>query len=161
MFSKVHTLAAVVIGFASLGITTSAKAQYPPMDMSGIVAMNQDFDRRFYAALPGLCMQTAIACRGQQLPFNAMTISQSNNELSAQYARNNANWANNSNIQMNAVGNWTNGAIRGVAPFSNGGGQAYMMPYANPSYYMQNGYMYNGYMPGGNNFYPSNYGYGR
>jgi hypothetical protein len=156
MFLSIRkSLVALTIAAASLTVS-HAKAQYAPGDMSAIVQANMAFDQQFYAALPGLCWQAAIATRGQQLPFNAMTISRSVTELSNQYAANNANWYQNSNAQMNAVSNWSMGAIQGNWTYcSPSGGPSYVLPYTQNSYYQYNGYMYPGYMPGAMNYYPN------
>jgi hypothetical protein len=161
MFNGIKTtLAAMVIGVVSFTAGT-AKAQMMPLDgggagpgdWSGIYAANMQFDQNFYAALPGLCMAAAHANHGQPLPFNAMTISASNNALSNQYAANNAAWSTNSNIQTNAVNNYSMGAIQGNWTYGNGAGSNVVLPYTGGAYNMNNGYMYSGYMPGGNNFY--------
>jgi hypothetical protein len=153
------TLAAMTFAVISFTAMTT-RAQYfdnsAPDDWSGIYAANMQFDHQFNAALPGLCWQAAIATRGQQLPFNAMTISRSNNELSQRYASSNAAWANNSSSQMNAASNYSMGAIQGNWTYANpNGGQGYVLPYTQNSYTMQNGYIDGGYTQGGTNFYPT------
>ena len=161
MFRSIRTLAAVVFGFAAVAFTGhSAKAQMMPMDGSGgwqdIAAANANFDRNFDIMARQASVAIARNMRpGEQLPFNAMTISHSISGGMRQFESNCAGWNANSNAQMNAVGNWTMGAIQGNGTYSNGSGPSYVMPYTYGAYNMQNGYMYGGYAPGGNNYYPT------
>ena len=161
MFRIKYTCAALVATLLALVVSSEARAQYnqpytPFQGFGDMVQMNLNFDRNFEQYNRAGSMWVAQQTRGQQLPFNAMTIHQSNNAANQAFSGYMNSLQQNSNRQMNAVENWTNQALRGYSPYVNSNGQGYMLPYGPNAYHQtQGGYIRPGtnYNYQGSNFY--------
>lgn len=134
MFKK--SLLALFAGLVVLGNVNVAKAQN--LDLSHMVQANQAFDQQFNQWAWQRSLEVARWHRetGTPLPFNAMTLNQSNRELQKTYDSYNRQWHVNSNSTSQAIGNWTNGAIRGVGPYQAPNGATYNLPWTHNQYHI-------------------------
>ena len=151
------TVAAILMG---MGAVSSATAQeFPGFGVAQIGAANAEFDRQFDQWNRYMSWQVALATPNDQpLPFNAMTIAQSNREAQDVMIGYIHNTQINSNRALGAVERWDVGAVQGNWYYQPQYGGSYdpnfVLPYGPGSYYEQNGYIYQGNQPGGNNLYP-------
>jgi hypothetical protein len=143
MNRKLARLALIAIGLAAA--PRIAKAQYnmaPPMDMSHIINANIAFDRWFDQYAWQKSVELARQMKpGEQLPFNAMTISKSLTEGNQAFGRYMQSVQAGSASRSRMADNYSNYAIRGLAPYGNPGGPTYNLPYTHNAYTITpNGY---------------------
>ncbi|MBI1833189.1 MAG: hypothetical protein HYR84_17245, partial [Planctomycetes bacterium] len=94
---------------------------------------------------------------GQPNPFNAMTLNKANLENQKAFESYLRHSQINSNRTSAAIGNWTNGAIRGVGPYQNPtNGQTYLLPWTHNVYHIN---QYGQYVPGYSPYYYNVYPY--
>lgn len=133
--------------------------EFPGLGVGNMWANELAFQNQFYNwAAAGSWELAKQIPNNEPLPFNAMTIFNSNNAANQAFQGFANNWHTNSANTMGAIERWNLGAIQGVAPYQNPyGGTTYNLPYGPEGYEMTApGYMYQGvnpYNPTGN-YYP-------
>ena len=134
MFKKAFLL--VIASVFVLGNVSVARAQN--LDLSHIVAANLAFDQQFNQLAWKLSLEAARWHRetGTPIPFNAMTLNQSNRELQKTYDSYNRQAQINSNRTSQAISNWTNGAIRGNGLYQAPNGATYNLPWTHNQYHI-------------------------
>lgn len=157
MFKK--SLSLLIAGIVVLASAGAANAQN--LDMSRMVQNELNFSNQFNQWAWKGSLETARYLRmtGQPNPFNATTLNQANRDLQRTYDAYNRAAQNNSNRTSNAIGNWTNGALRGNGPYYNPNtGANVNLPWTHNTYHInQYGQAVPGYSPYRTNIYP-NYG---
>ncbi|MBI2803827.1 MAG: hypothetical protein HYX68_02455 [Planctomycetes bacterium] len=154
MFKKYFPalIASVVI------LASAAGAQAQHLDMSQMVQNELNFQKRFYNWAWQGSVQAARWHRenGVPIPFNAATIYQSNLEGQRAFNGYIRQSQINSERTSQAIGNWTNGAIRGMGPYYNpSNGAVYNLPWTHNQYHMNRyGQFAPGYNPHRDNVFP-------
>lgn len=155
-------LASIALAFACiLGIGQSARAQFdipltPFQGFGDMVQQNLNFEAQFYPWAWQQSQIVAIQTRGQQIPFDAMTIHRANVRGSEAFGGYIQGLQQSSQRTSDALDNYGRQAIRGYSPYVNPQGQGYWLPYGPEAYYQYQGYIYRGpnyYDPSGN-LYP-------
>jgi hypothetical protein len=152
------TFPTLIVGLFCLMGKGEAGAQL--LDMNGLIGMEVNFHNQFY---PWAWQQSVELARqipdDQPLPFNAMTIYGANVAAGAAWSGyvNGLNY--NSHRTSNAIGNWTNGAIRGYGHYADPHtGNTYQLPWQYNGYNVDNygyaspGIRYDGF---GTNVFPT------
>jgi len=149
MWHKAAILA-VTVG-TMLSLATSSQAQeFPGLGVGNMWANEIAFQNQFYNWARQGSIQVARNMRpGEQLPFNAMTISNSINEGNKAFGGYMNGLYQSSNTNSRIANNYSNYAIRGNGFYGNGG-PVYNLPYTHNYHTITN----NGYIPG----YHPNYG---
>lgn len=154
MFKKMLPLAAV--GLVVLGFNGTARAQH--LDLSQMVQANLAFERQFdlWARQGSMEVARQLRMSGQQNPFNAMTISQATRDGNRAFEGYIRNAQINSHRTSEAIGNWTNGAIRGNGPYQDPySGALYNLPWTHNQYHInQYGQAVPGFNPYRTNVHP-------
>ncbi len=147
-----------MIGLASLCSVPSAQAQF--LDLRHMVQNNLNYDHNFHQWAWKRSVQLARQIPNNvQLPFNAGTLAEANRQTNLAYGRYNQTQYLNSRRTHQAIGNWTQGAIRGTGTYYNPStGTTHQLPWTHSGYYQGNygNYAYPGHLRHGygRNLYP-------
>ncbi|MDB5385815.1 MAG: hypothetical protein JWM11_1461 [Planctomycetaceae bacterium] len=157
-----HLTIATTTILVMAGSIQSASAQdFPGLGVGNMWANEIRFQNQFDRWNRQGSMELARRIPNDQpLPFNAMTISNSNNANMRAFEGYMRNSQLNSNRQLEAVGRFSTYGIRGMAPHydTSGYGGPVMLPYGPNGYYATQG----GFSPSQTTFAPSQnaWGYG-
>jgi hypothetical protein len=158
MFKKCVLTAALAVVGVLCGLQSQAQAQeFPGLGVGGLWEMNQQFDNQFY---PWAWEQSVEVARhlqpGEQLPFNAMTISRSISDANESFEGYVHSMQDNSARTDETLSRFDQ-YLRGVGNYVNpDDNQLYELPYTQDVYNLNRDtqVITPGYSPYDDNLYP-------